>query len=94
MNSCDLQTPNPNYYSTLAKFKFLQTGQTSGGLNTPADPHGLMSTMVGTTVTGGNQIQPNHLLMMTGLESQNPEQPKVIFNQHRYDDFNSCNNIK
>ena len=26
VNNFAFQTPNPNYYSTLAKFKFLQTG--------------------------------------------------------------------
>ncbi len=56
INNMVFQTPNQNYYSTLYKFKLLKTGQTSGGLNTPVDAYqGLMSTMVGTTVTG-NQI--------------------------------------
>jgi hypothetical protein len=36
INNFAFQTPNPNYYSTLAQFKFQRTGGlASGGLNTP-----------------------------------------------------------
>jgi hypothetical protein len=48
------QTPNPNYYSTLGKFRLLRTGVTSGGQSTPnGNQFGLLSTMVGTTITNG-----------------------------------------
>jgi hypothetical protein len=49
------QTPNQNYYHILGKLKYLKTGQTSEGMNTPVASNnqiGFMSTMVGTNVTG------------------------------------------
>ena len=41
INNFAFQTPNPNYYSTLAQFKFQRTGGiASGGLNTPNGLYG------------------------------------------------------
>jgi hypothetical protein len=56
INNFAFQTPNPNYYSTLAQFKFQRTGGlASGGLNTPIglNGQGPLSTMMATTVTAG-----------------------------------------
>jgi hypothetical protein len=45
----------------------VKTGETSGGINTPVGGTGFMSTMVGTTVTGGNNLlYPNQLTLLGG----------------------------
>ena len=52
-----------------------------------------MSTMVGTTVTGGNNLlYPNQLTLLGG-ELHPIEEPQVIFNQHK-DEKSSSNQIK
>jgi hypothetical protein len=56
VNNFAFQTPNPYYYQELAKLKLVKTGETSGGINTPVGGTNFMSTMVGTTVTGGNNL--------------------------------------
>lgn len=65
------QTPNPNYYQTLGKFKLLRTGGTTGGQSTPNDGHmGLLSTMVGTTMTN----QAPLLLMPDSVDFEIPSE--------------------